>query len=120
MLYPKEARLRKRSDFLRLRKYSKKFTGESVIIRYREAAGHSPRLGITPKRTHGKAHDRNLFKRRVREIFRTHLLPHISPVDINVCPKGLVKNISYDMILSDLGTFLHETLRRTTKGCQRN
>ena len=110
MLYPKEARLRKRHDFLRLRKFSKKFTGNSVIIRYREAEGLTPRLGITPKKNHGKAHDRNLFKRRIREVFRLHLLPTMPPIDINVCPKGYVKNISFDMIRTDLLTFLNEII----------
>lgn len=85
--FPCSARLRKKRDFALLHRSATRFEGQFLQIDYR--LGHSPRtrLGITVSKRYGKAHDRNRFKRLVREAFRLHrpLLP--PSIDINVFPK---------------------------------
>lgn len=103
--FPKSARLRSRRDFLRFRTDSKKFIGEALVIRYRRGTHISPRLGITVKKSLGKAHSRNLFKRKTREAFRyiTHALA--PGVEISIMPKGVIDTLPLDTIEKDLSRF---------------
>ena len=69
--FPKENRLRKRADFLRVYEKGKRFEGRfmTVFILPGELGCH--RVGITAtKKAIGKAHDRNRAKRLLRESFR--------------------------------------------------
>ena len=68
---PKEARLAKRAEFLRVYEQGKRFEGRymTAFILPNSAGRH--RVGITAtKKAIGKAHDRNRAKRLLRESFR--------------------------------------------------
>lgn len=94
MDFPKAVRLRKRCDYVQLAKSNYKKVGQWIIIDIRSLPSLLKpilRLGITVTRKYGKAHDRNRFKRLVREAFRlsyqeiaTHL---ITSIEINVRPR---------------------------------
>jgi ribonuclease P protein component len=76
---PKEARLLKRADFLRVYEHGKRFEGRfmTVFILPNDRKFH--RLGVTAtKKAIGKAHDRNRAKRLLREAFR------LSPAELGV------------------------------------
>jgi ribonuclease P protein component len=69
--FPKEARLRKRAEFLRVYQNGKRIEGRfmTVFILPNDRGLH--RAGITAtKKAIGKAHDRNRAKRLLRETFR--------------------------------------------------
>jgi ribonuclease P protein component len=69
--FPKEARLRKRAEFLRVYEHGERIEGRflTVFILPNELGRH--RVGITATRKAiGKAHDRNRAKRLLRETFR--------------------------------------------------
>jgi ribonuclease P protein component len=69
--FPKEARLLKRAEFLRVYENGKRFEGRfmTVFILPNDLKLH--RAGITAtKKAIGKAHDRNRAKRLLRESFR--------------------------------------------------
>jgi ribonuclease P protein component len=68
---PKEARLRKRAEFLRVYEHGKRFEGRFMTVFILPARTERHRVGITAtKKGIGKAHDRNRAKRLLRESFR--------------------------------------------------
>jgi len=83
-------RLRRREDFLRVRKDGRKRVGRAMVAwgyRRPEEPPRLPRLGVAVGRRFGPAVQRNLFKRRIREVFRLnkHGLPR--GWDILISPK---------------------------------
>lgn len=84
----KSFRLRTRRDFERVAKNNQKRIGKWIIIDVRSLSSSlNTRLGITVTRKFGKAHDRNRFKRIVREAFRLSYDQLIKGVDVVVRPK---------------------------------
>ena len=68
---PKEMRLLKRADFLRVYEHGKRFEGRFMTVFILPTKGDRHRVGITAtKKAIGKAHDRNRAKRLLRESFR--------------------------------------------------
>jgi len=69
--YPKEARLRKRAEFLRVYEQGTRIEGRYVTVFILPNRLERHRVGITATRKAiGKAHDRNRAKRLLREAFR--------------------------------------------------
>lgn len=68
---PKESRLLKRADFLRVYEQGVRFEGRFMTVFLLPASTERHRVGITAtKKAIGKAHDRNRAKRLLRESFR--------------------------------------------------
>jgi ribonuclease P protein component len=68
---PKEERLLKRADFLRVYEHGTRFEGRFMTVFILPAKLDINRVGITAtKKAIGKAHDRNRAKRLLRESFR--------------------------------------------------
>ncbi len=68
---PKESRLLKRADFLRVYQNGVRFEGRFMTVFILPAKLERHRVGITAtKKAIGKAHDRNRAKRLLRESFR--------------------------------------------------
>lgn len=84
--FPKSLRILKRSDFKKMIR-SDQFQGNLVKIQYRLRTEGS-RIGISVSKKYGKSHDRNRFKRIVREAFRESYGSIISHVDIHISPKN--------------------------------
>lgn len=68
---PKESRIAKRADFLRVYEQGKRFEGRFMTVFILPSKRRVHRVGVTAtKKAIGKAHDRNRAKRLLRESFR--------------------------------------------------
>src|SRR5690242_5588086 len=84
--FPKSARILTGSHFKLIHRNSTRYLGELIAIHIRQGRPSLPKLGITVSKKFGKSHDRNRFKRVVREAFR-ELLSTLPPdLEINVAP----------------------------------
>jgi ribonuclease P protein component len=67
---PKEKRLRKRRDYVRVQRFGSRVHGKFLVLVSRSSALKHGQLGITVPKSVGAAHQRNKVKRRLRHIFR--------------------------------------------------
>jgi len=81
--FPKNARLRKRAEFLQLVSARHKTAVRGFLLVWNENDLSLSRLGITASKKIGCAVVRNRVKRNVREYFRSVRLEMVA-VDINV------------------------------------
>ena len=108
--FPKSLRILKRSHYKKVVKGRSKWSGKFLFIVYRLGHASCPKLGLTVTRRFGKAHDRNRFKRLVREAFR-HLYPNIpTDLEMNVFPRSKPERLS--MVSYDLKRFLSTLSKR--------
>ena len=68
--FPKSVRLLKRRQYEKLGRSGERLVGKKLVIEALSVSDNGTRLGITVTKKYGKAHDRNRFKRCVREAFR--------------------------------------------------
>jgi ribonuclease P protein component len=88
----KSSKLRKRSDFQKLRNNGQRLVGCLICIDWRRTTSAETRFGITASKKYGHAPERNRFKRLVREIFRTARTDIPSFLDLNICPRQRAKS----------------------------
>lgn len=70
---------------------SKSYVGRFIIVEARANQSLHTRLGVTVSRHYGKSHERNRFKRIVREAFRSGRDSLISGYDLNIRPRSIAK-----------------------------
>ena len=98
---PKEARLAKRAEFLRVYEQGFRIEGRFMTVFLLPNGRDIHRVGITAtKKAIGKAHDRNRAKRLLRETFR------LSKVELNAVPT------KYDWVLNARRSLLRAKLER--------
>ena len=96
---PKEVRIAKRSDFLKVYEQGKRFEGRFMTVFILPSKRSLHRVGVTAtKKAVGKAHDRNRAKRLLRESFRL-TRPEIESIDTK-----------YDWVINARRSLLHVKL----------
>ena len=98
---PKEARLAKRAEFLRVYEQGFRIEGRFMTVFLMPSASGLHRVGITAtKKAIGKAHDRNRAKRLLRETFR------LSKIELNSV------ETKYDWVLNARRSLLRVKLEK--------
>lgn len=103
--FPKKRRLLTKKAYLRVGKYGKRLIGRLLIVEF--IGSSTTRLGLTVSKKFGKAHDRNRFKRLVREGFRLTQHQLARQIDINIRPRTAAKNASAEEIKLELISLLN-------------
>jgi ribonuclease P protein component len=104
--FSKALRLRSRRDYQRMVQSKSRYNGNKVIIDFKPNFLNSSRLGITVTRRYGKSHERNRFKRIVREAFRLKIPTLSCHLDIHVRPRSQ----AHSAIMQDIQQELEQAL----------
>jgi len=104
--YPKAVRLRLRRNFCHVEEQGKRCAGQYIAISFIKKKGGATRLGITVTRRYGKAHDRNRFKRCVREAFRLVRQQLPSHFDIVVKPRHKALQVDTATVMREMVSLL--------------
>mgnify|MGYP000347689126 CR=1 FL=1 len=91
--FPKAHKLLKRYEYVRLFKHGTRLLGKTICVDYLLSRNPTAtKMGITVSTRYGKAHTRNLFKRKVREAFRL-IYPQLPQnIFLNVIPRHRAKS----------------------------
>jgi len=112
MKFPKSARLLTSAHYKYLYRNSTRLFGEQISVDVRQGKQEKmtcAKLGITVSRKFGKAHERNRFKRIVREAFREIALTLPQNLQMNVTPRKSEICLSKQAILVDLKNVLFKS-----------
>ena len=108
----KANRLRKRSEFLDLRKDCHTFYEDSVIINIKRNLNNIQKYEITVTKKTGNAIRRNYIKRIFRAIIQKNWMKIKNPVIFEIIPKKQIKNYSFDKIEKDILKVLHKRISK--------
>ena len=100
--FSKQSRLIRSEDFVTTQSRGKPRAGKLVVVWARPNALPQARLGLAVSRKVGKSHDRNLLKRRTRELFRRHLVAFKAGVDYVVMFKPGATALDFPSLRDEL------------------
>lgn len=100
--FPKSLKILKRTHFKWLCYKHQRLVGNLFIVDIKKNSLDFSRLGITVTKKFGKSHERNRFKRLVREAFRCHRGRCIVGYDMNIRPKSSALHVKVADIICEL------------------
>jgi len=102
---PREARITKKGDFERAKKEGVWVRGSNFDVIFARGLGDTARLGvIVPLYSHNVV-ERNLLKRRIKEVMRRYVLPEkTGPCDIVVRARKQAYETDFETIRRELET----------------
>ena len=77
--FPASARLKRRADYQKVYKHGVRVIGRHIVLFFLKSRERGGRFGVTATRKMGGAVVRNRAKRRLRELYRLHLLDGAAP-----------------------------------------
>ena len=113
-MLPKENRLREKSDFRRVYIHKKSLANKQLVLYSRRNYSGETRFGFSISKKIGKAHERNLLKRQLREIIRIDLVRIKKGYDYIFVVRIPFKELDYKLKMKSVfnllrnGKFLYE------------
>jgi ribonuclease P protein component len=104
--YPKEARVRRRAEYLSLQREGRRRHTEHLVFIRRQTKDRSTRLGVTVSSRVGNAVVRNRVKRLLREAFRHYRADLVPPVDVVVIAKPGADTLTYAQVAHEFACAL--------------
>jgi len=104
--FSKHLKLRKRFEFQKISRQGQRLWGQLICIDYLRSGLPQTRLGITASSRYGAAHERNRFKRLVREAFRTTRVALPEGLDLNVIPRRYAHRATLSALQSEMAFLL--------------
>lgn len=95
-------RLRKRNEYLKVQNRGDRSDGDRFVLYTHPNHCEWPRLGVTVSRKVGSAVERNWWKRRIREIFRTSKRHFPGGHDYVVIVKAEADREAFDRLKQEL------------------
>jgi ribonuclease P protein component len=108
--FPAKLKLKKRFEFQKIFACHQRVVGDFICIDWLVSGNQETRLGISASRRFGKAHERNRFKRLVREAFRTARFELPEGLDLNIIPRQLAHRASLVSLRAELVSLLSSTV----------
>ena len=105
-LHNKIGRLRKRSEFLDLRKSCLTFHGKTVISNYQDSKNQTTKTGLTVTKKIGSAVQRNRIKRILRAILEKNKNLLRKPIYFELIAKKEIIKCKYEVIEEDIKDIL--------------
>jgi len=105
---PKEARLRKRREFLVVQRTGRKEHVRDALAFVKANDLSRRRLGVTVSRKVGNAVQRNRVKRLIREAWRRNACQLPSGYDVVFVAKSSARHVSYASFQRQLGVLAHK------------
>lgn len=112
---PRERRLRRRRDFTQLTRMGARGSADALVVLARPTRpGQLGRVGFTVPKKVGKAHERNLVKRRLRHLLR-HQKERFRAHDVVVIAREGAAALSFDELAAQLERALGRALEAAAK-----
>ncbi len=109
--FPKSSRLLKSHQYKYLHRNSNRLFGQTLIVQFQRGRSRSAKLGITVSKKFGKAHERNRFKRIIREVFRELYVTLPANLEMNISPQKPYEALSKQALLCELKSVLDKILK---------
>ena len=106
--FPRSARLTTPADYSRARSGQRR---SSAHLSLWAVSSGQTRLGLAISRKIGKSHDRQLWKRRVRDIFRRHRAPFLAGFDHVIVARPGAAQLGFADLLSEISQMLSKVRR---------
>lgn len=110
--YRKSERLQKRPDFLRVQHQGLRYTTPRLVVLSVPTTVERRRFGITASTKVGNAVERNLVKRRLREIYRRNPLRWADGIEIVVIARKAAAEASFAALEADMFAWAEWLARR--------
>ncbi|MDI3516364.1 MAG: ribonuclease protein component [Thermotogota bacterium] len=108
--FSKRERLKRKRDIERVLEAGRKLSNQYLVVMYHPNELDVSRLAIIVGRKFGKAHDRNRFKRYIREYFRLHKSSWKRCVDLVVLPRKKLSEEFESMGYREIERILNDLL----------
>ena len=108
-MLPKIYRVRKNSEFTKIYQDSRSFAAKNIVLFVRQREDSALKIGFSVSKKNGKAHERNLIKRRLRALAKEELAKMHPGYDLVFLARQAIKKASYQEIKRDMNYLLKKS-----------